>query len=49
MNYHFHKNVTYTGKVSLIRAFDETADEWLYGIPFDRFENGINFHVDSLK
>lgn len=49
VNYHFHKNVTYTGKVSLIRAFDETADEWLYGIPSDRFENGINFHVDSLK
>jgi len=49
VEYHFHKNVTYTGKVALIRAFDETAAEWLFGIPSDRFENGINFHVDSLK
>lgn len=44
VNYRFLKNVSYTGKASLLRAFNETSSEWLFGVPSDRFENGVTYH-----
>lgn len=49
VNYRFLKNMSYLGKASLLRAYNETADDWLFGVPSDRFENGLTYHFTKWK
>lgn len=48
-SYQFNQNWTWTGKTSFLWAFNRTADDWLVGIPANRYENGIAYQLPSIK
>lgn len=51
-SYQLSKNLMYLLKGSLLRAYNHTANEWLFGMPADRIENGLQFkpnHFSLLK
>jgi iron complex outermembrane receptor protein len=35
-------------KTSIVRARNETTDQWLINVPADRFDNSLRWHTDSL-
>ncbi|MGX5820796.1 TonB-dependent receptor [Chitinophaga lutea] len=39
----------WTSKVSLLRAFNESDNDWLINMPSDRFENELSFSPGSTK
>lgn len=46
--YAIRENFIYTGKASILRAYNETAQEWLVQMPSDRYENGLEYRIEQL-
>ena len=49
INYQFTKQFSWTGKTSFLNAYNLTGNEWLIGMPANRFENALTYKVDNLK
>lgn len=48
-SYKLTKNLSWTVKASVLRAFNQQTKEWLFGMPADRFENGLTLELPVLK
>jgi len=48
-SYKLMKNLTWTGKAAVLRAFNQQTKNWLIGMPADRLENGLTFELPKLK
>ncbi|MBL4669723.1 MAG: TonB-dependent receptor [Flavobacteriales bacterium] len=49
MSYQFVNHLTWTGKTSFLNAYNLTANEWLVGMPANRFENILEYKLPKLK
>jgi len=49
MSYQFVNHLTWTGKTSFLNAYNLTANEWLVGMPANRFENILEYKLSKLK
>jgi iron complex outermembrane receptor protein len=47
--YQFIKPLSWTGKTSFLWAFNKTENEWLVGMPANRFSNGLEYKLPNLK
>ncbi|MGV3540773.1 MAG: TonB-dependent receptor [Rufibacter sp.] len=47
-SYQLTDHLLFATKASLVRAYNQTADEYLIWIPSDRFENSLRYSVDKL-
>jgi iron complex outermembrane receptor protein len=48
-NYSFFKPFTWKGKASLLRAYNLTLNEGIVGMPANRFENAIEYKLETFK
>ncbi len=46
--YEFAKNVTWTGKTSFLWAYNLTENDWLVGMPANRFKNSLAYKFADL-
>jgi iron complex outermembrane receptor protein len=49
ISYLFGHHIKWTGKASLLRAYDRTADDWLIQMPADRMENSLEYLFSDGK
>jgi len=49
LNYQFSKKLSWTGKTSFLNAYNLTDDEWLVGMPANRFENVLAYKLLKVK
>ena len=49
MSCQFVNHLTWTGKTSFLNAYNLTANEWLVGMPANRFENILEYKLPKLK
>jgi iron complex outermembrane receptor protein len=47
--YQFIKPLSWIGKTSFLWAFNKTDNEWLVGMPANRFSNGLEYKLPNLK
>jgi iron complex outermembrane receptor protein len=49
MSYQLVNHLTWIGKTSFLNAYNLTANEWLVGMPANRFENTLEYKLPKLK
>jgi iron complex outermembrane receptor protein len=49
MSYQLTKHLTWIGKTSFLNAYNISANEWLVGMPANRFENVLEFNLKKFK
>jgi iron complex outermembrane receptor protein len=49
MSYQLVNHLTWIGKTSFLNAYNLTANEWLVGMPANRFENTLEYKLSKLK
>jgi iron complex outermembrane receptor protein len=49
ISYQFTNHLTLIGKTSFLNAYNLTANEWLVGMPANRFENILEYKLPKLK
>ncbi len=49
VKYIFNPHIIYTGKASLLRAWDRTQNDWLVQMPADRFDNDLEYQFSDLR
>jgi len=48
-SYNFTEKLSWTGKASILRAFNQQTKDWLVGMPADRVENGLTIELPEFK
>jgi iron complex outermembrane receptor protein len=49
ISYDFTNHFTWIGKTSFLNAYNLTANEWLVGMPANRFENALEYKLGKFK
>jgi len=48
VRYGFLPNFTFLSKTTIVRGYNETIQNWLVGMPCDRFQNRVEYHTPKL-
>jgi iron complex outermembrane receptor protein len=48
LQYDFLPRFTFQSKTTIVRGYNETIHNWLFYMPADRFDNGVEFHLPAI-